>query len=467
MPRIGVIGGGPAGLATAMMAAERGWDAVVFERDASPVPADAEGAWLDWERHAVSQFRMAHTVLPLGASILRDSLPGVIERMFAAGSVEWSGFDFLPPGAIEKTPEDARFSGVGARRPVYELAFAAEADAHDRVAVRRGLKVEALVRGEAVAQGVRHVVGVRTAAGDEMFDVVIDAGGRRSRVPELIEAIGGARPREIAEDSRFTYYGRHYHNVEKLPRPFTPNLTLAGSFGVLTLPGDNDTWSTTIYTATSDKQLSAVRDPAVFERVVSSVPQVASWVEGDPISDVEAMSGVLDRQRDYVVDGSPIVTGVLPVGDAWACTNPSSGRGISFALLHVIHTVEAIADNADDPLAQTLAWDEATTRHLQPWHTSTLASDRRMVAALTAASSGEQPPIDDRTKLFMQINAAAPYDAEIFRWLLEMSGCFTLPEELLARPGVIERIKKVAAAIPAAPPPRPMPRVELEKLLAG
>ena len=141
MPRIGVIGGGPAGLATAMMAAERGWDAVVFERDASPVPADAEGAWLDWERHAVSQFRMAHTVLPLGASILRDSLPGVIERMFAAGSVEWSGFDFLPPGAIEKTPEDARFSGVGARRPVYELAFAAEADAHDRVAVRRGLKV--------------------------------------------------------------------------------------------------------------------------------------------------------------------------------------------------------------------------------------------------------------------------------------------------------------------------------------
>ena len=106
-----------------------------------------------------------------------------------------------------------------------------------------------------------------------------------------------------------------------------------------------------------------------------SVPQVASWVEGDPISDVEAMSGVLDRQRDYVVDGSPIVTGVLPVGDAWACTNPSSGRGISFALLHVIHTVEAIADNADDPLAQTLAWDEATTRHLQPWHTSTLASE--------------------------------------------------------------------------------------------
>jgi hypothetical protein len=32
-----------------------------------------------------------------------------------------------------------------------------------------------------------------------------------------------------------------------------------------------------------------------------------------------------DRLRSYVVDGAPVVTGMVSVGDAWACTNPSLG----------------------------------------------------------------------------------------------------------------------------------------------
>jgi flavin-dependent dehydrogenase len=41
------------------------------------------------------------------------------------------------------------------------------------------------------------------------------------------------------------------------------------------------------------------------------------------------MAGILDRYRRFVVDGAPVVTGYAAVGDAWACTNPSAGRGIS------------------------------------------------------------------------------------------------------------------------------------------
>ena len=131
MPRLGVIGGGPIGLSAAMMAADRGWETVVFERDAAPVPSTAQEAWESWERNTVAQFRMAHIILARGAAVLRDHLPDVLQRMYDAGGVEWSLFDFLPPGAVEQTPDDLEYVSVAARRPVYEFGFATAAEGRD------------------------------------------------------------------------------------------------------------------------------------------------------------------------------------------------------------------------------------------------------------------------------------------------------------------------------------------------
>ena len=58
------------------------------------------------------------------------------------------------------------------------------------------------------------------------------------------------------------------------------------------------------------------------------------WLDGEPITDVLAMAGIMDRHRRFVVDDRPVATGVCAVGDAWACTNPSAGRGISVGLVH-------------------------------------------------------------------------------------------------------------------------------------
>ena len=44
------------------------------------------------------------------------------------------------------------------------------------------------------------------------------------------------------------------------------------------------------------------------------------------------MAKIEDRVRNYIVDGVPVVTGVIAVGDAWACTNPSVGRGATIEL---------------------------------------------------------------------------------------------------------------------------------------
>jgi hypothetical protein len=180
------------------------------------------------------------------------------------------------------------------------------------------------------------------------------------------------------------------------------------------------------------------------------------------------MSGVLDRQRDYVVDGDPIATGVVPVGDSWACTNPSQGRGLSFGLLHALRTVEAVDEYQGDPLAQSLAWHEATMRDVEPWHAATLAGDRRLVAALIAAAAGEPPPAPTGDGvLFARANVAMQQDPSVFRWMMEYLGCFRLPSELAADTAMVQRIEQLAAAHPGRPSEPELPRDRLEALLAG
>jgi hypothetical protein len=59
-----------------------------------------------------------------------------------------------------------------------------------------------------------------------------------------------------------------------------------------------------------------------------------SGLNGEPITDVLSMAGISDRYRRFVLDGVPVATGIISVGDSWACTNPSLGRGITLGLLH-------------------------------------------------------------------------------------------------------------------------------------
>src|SRR6185437_11532530 len=101
------------------------------------------------------------------------------------------------------------------RRPIAEAAIAGVVDANENVTVRRGTAVAGLITGDSAGDGVPHVIGVRTEAGDDvMGDVVIDAGGRRSTLPKLLAGIGAREPIEEKEDCGFVYYGRHFRSAD-------------------------------------------------------------------------------------------------------------------------------------------------------------------------------------------------------------------------------------------------------------
>src|SRR6185437_388588 len=179
------------------------------------------------------------------------------------------------------------------------------------------------------------------------------------------------------------------------------------------------------------------------------------WLDGEPISDVLPMGGVIDRYRRLVRYGRPVATGVAMVGDAWACTNPSLGRGIALGLHHAARLRDTVREHADDPARFAAAWDEVTETELAPWYRATVAVDRARLAEIDAIREGREVPApdDSAARLRAALPVAARRDPDVYRALMEIVGVLALPQEVLARPGLAERVLELAAEDGAPPPP--------------
>ena len=348
MASVLVCGGGPVGLCAAMMIAREGHEVTVLEADPAGVPGTAEEAWTSWDRRGVAQFRQPHNLFSRRRRVLDLELPGLTQRLLDAGCTWVDVLRPMPPTVSDQgeRPGDDVFRFVTGRRPVVEAALAGAADDAEGVSVRRGVKIGGLL---ARPGDVPHVTGVRTAGGEELHaDLVVDATGRRSRTGAWLEGIGARPPEAHSEDSGFVYYTRYFRGPER-PQTRAPGLCAMGSISVLTLAGDNDTWSVTLFGPTCDAALRSLRRPEVFTRVVAACPAHAHWLAGTPVGEVRAMAGIVDRYRRFIVDGRPVATGYAAVGDAWACTNPSAGRGLSVGLLHAQRLRGVVREHLGDP----------------------------------------------------------------------------------------------------------------------
>ena len=448
MSRIVVLGAGPLGLATSMLLTDEGHDVVVLERDPQPCPASPEEAWESWDRHGVAQFRQAHYLHPGVRPLLETSFPDVVKTLESSGAVAFNALSLMPPSVTDRSPRpgDERFVTLTARRPVIEYAFASVAA--PRQDVRRGVHVTALRCDSESAPGVPHVDGVRLATGEEIAaDLVIDATGRRSKLPEWIRAIGGRAVVEEAQDYGFVYYTRFFRARGDVPTMRAPLNTPVGSISILTLPADSGTWSVTVYISSDDTLLKTLREADRWTAAVAACPRHAHWLDGEPLTDVLPMAGAADRRRSFVVDGTPVATGVLAIGDAWAATNPSLGRGITLGLKHVLVTAQALREHADDPLALARRHDELTNAQILPWYQNTVDVDRGRAAAIRAAIDGTPPPVSDdpRAVASRELAVAMLYDADVFRAFAEIMSLVTPPAEVMSRPGLGQRIHQVAS----------------------
>jgi 2-polyprenyl-6-methoxyphenol hydroxylase-like FAD-dependent oxidoreductase len=333
MGRIVVLGGGVCGLATGILLSREAHEVEVWERDPTPPPASVDDAWETWDRRGVKQFRQPHSLQARVKQVLDRELADVNDALVAVGAAHVDPLDRLPDAIEDRAPRpgDERLVSITGRRPTVEHVVARVAEDEPGLHVRRG--VAALELTSQRYDGRVHVTGVRTKTGEERFDLVVDAMGRSSPLPAWLEGVGAPPVFEEAEDSGFAYYTRYFRSrTGAVPSVRTLGLlTPVGSFSVLTLPGDRGTWSVTLYAAAGDAPLKAFRHADRWEAVVRACPLHVHWLDGEPISEMTIMAGVLDRRRRLSHEGSPVATGIALVGDSWACTNPSLGRGLALS----------------------------------------------------------------------------------------------------------------------------------------
>jgi len=482
-----VLGAGLSGLSTAMLLARDGHQVTVLERDLAPPPeAGPEQAWEAWERRGVSQFRLPHVMLPRWRELMERELPEVLGEVLGAGGPRLNLLAMLPePRRGPRRDGDERFETVTARRPVLEAAVAAVAGRVPGVVVRRGVAVTGLLADPPAPGRATRIRGVLAAGGQALrADLVVDCCGRRSPLGSWLAAIGAPRPAEEREDCGFVYYGRHFRSrTGELPRAAANMLQHYDSVSVLTLPGDNGTWSVVFTTASRDRRLRALRDPDRWDAALARYPLVAHWRDGEPITGVDVMAGLEDRYRRLVAGGDPVATGVVAVGDAWACTNPSLGRGASIGLVHACALRDVLREVgaggvSGDPDKLVRRFDEVTAAVTEPLYRATLWLDRGRLAELAADAAADpaaDPAADGdgdggpgqagdlRWAAGKALFGASLADQDVAREYLAVAMLLTTADEVFTKPGMAERVMRLGAGAARYPLPGP----DRQELLAA
>ena len=464
MTRAVIAGGGFAGLAGALFMARRGHSVTLVERDPEPPDGTPDDDADTWRHPGVSQARQSHAMLGRARRVLVDEAPDVLHALLARG--------------VHEVPIVFGAGRLEGESMLLSRRLVAEAELRRIVAREPGIT---LLVGDAVAGlqvstagAVAVVTGVDLRSGASVAaDLVVDASGRRSALPDWFAQAGLRAPVDERQDCGFFYLTRYYRVRSGCATPPSriPASIALDYASVFALGADNDTFSLTVTLSVDDPYRTALRQPDHFDAFLNAVPHSAPWIRaGEPISDISTMSRIENRRRRLTTDDGPIVGGIVAIGDAALHTNPTLGRGISMGLWHAQHLADVAHSVPDDAVGFVERFSSWTDDHLGVWFDSQVLADADALARLAAGLRGERlaPTASPRARFAAGAFRCAEHDDVVGTAVARMIHLLAPASAAFGDPVVAARIDEfLATGVSLERPPDVPSRRAFEGLLGG
>jgi 2-polyprenyl-6-methoxyphenol hydroxylase-like FAD-dependent oxidoreductase len=323
-------------------------------------------------------------VITAGAHVLDDARLGA--RMHIQNGPY--GFNRTDPVA-----DPAALANYLVTRPQLEYSLRRRVTGLPNVTVVDGHDV-----GELVAGRPDRITGVTItdrhtgATGTLDAGLVVDATGRATRTPLLLEQLGYPRPPQREFTVRGVYYSQHLtiDDQDSFPERLVLVIPPGGAGRGGLIAGERGTWTLTIATHDNDHQPPPDSLSDMLTRAETFLPAhiTPALRHAQALTDVAVYrypGGTWHRYDQS--DRLPV--GLLVVGDALCCLDPIHGQGITMAARHALALRERRRDHGSvDPqrfyqaLADIIAPVWATNRPPDP-HRHRSATDRARHRMLT------------------------------------------------------------------------------------
>ena len=448
-----------AGLLTAQALSAHCAQVTIVERDSLPPNAT--------NRPGVPQGEHLHVLLPGGQQAMERLLPGFSDELVAAGAVEIAAPTEIlwlsPAGWMDRFPPRHRM--ISATRPLIEWCTRRRVLATPGVALLDGRAVDGLLPGSDgnSVSGVRLNGDAADGAGGVLrADLVVDATGRRSRLPDWLDRLGFERPAETRIDASLSYASRIYRR----PRGardwkaafLQAQPPVTGRMGVM-FEVEDDRLLLTVQGVGGDHPPRDEAGFLDFTRSLRSTVIYETIRDAEPLTPIVGFANTANRRRHYErLRRWP--ERLLAVGDTACAFNPVYGQGMSVAALTADRLDTALAGRDGrslDGFAPRFRRDVAAAGRAA-WMIAT--GDDLRYPTTTGATAGKALRMQHR--YLDRVMAAATDDERAMAAITDALFLLARPESLF-RPSVMWRAVRHGRRRPAEPSVIPSPHPSVSR----